>query len=397
LIGPLEILTDKYDPPKLLHRDKEQEKIADIIASLVREAVPTHLFINGRSGSGKTATVTHVLDHIQYIQNLSRPTKSLMVNCRNPISHHGLLARLIEQLEPGTSFPNNTSWNELSTRLVTACRKAQANIVIVLDEVDRLVKKERGCDALYTLANLSSELKGSSTTVTIFTISNDLHYGERLDQSVLSRLQVEKLHFPPYNREQLTEILRDRAKLVFAEDGMEPGVMEYCATIAARTHGDARHALGLLHKAAIIAGREGAREVTMQHTLSARSALEHDVLVEAIHGLTDHEKLILLTIAKLFERHNVHDRVTTGMVLEGYRKVCNAVGVEPQTLQSVSHLLSDIASQGFISSEVKSLGFRKGRTTVIHIAVPVEPTIEILQEEHIIKVARSDSGWSTLS
>jgi len=379
----LEALTEKFDPPRLLHRDAEVERISDIIASLVRDSDPTNLFIYGKSGSGKTATVNHVLEHVRTAKNLPRPTVTLMVNCRNQVSHHALLGRLLEQLEPGVPIPINTAWGDLHERLVSACRKANANIVIVLDEVNRLVKIREECDAIYTLSNLSSELKGSETTIAIFAISNDLHYGERLDQSIHSRLQVQKMHFPPYNRHQLSEILDDRAKMVFTGDGLEPGVIDYCATVAAQTHGDARQALALLHKAAVIANKEAAHQVTMHHVLDAKVALNHDQIAEGIKGLTDHEKLILLAIARLSSRSKNNELVTTGAVLDGYRVICRELGMEPLTLQSVSRLLDDIGSQGFITSTVKSMGRGKGRTTVINITVAAGPTIDIIQEDHL--------------
>lgn len=385
LVGSLENLTEKYDPPRLLYRDKEQEKIVDIITGAVKESLPTHLFIFGKSGSGKTATVTHVLDHAQHAENLSRPAKVLIVNCRNQVSHHGLLCQILEQIEPSSYVPSNTSWRDLHNQLLAACRKAGANIVMVLDEVNRLVQKRDEYNALYTLSNMGSELKGTLSTITIIAISNDLHFGEQLEQSVRSRLRVDKLNFAPYNAQQLTEILMDRTKTVFAERGLEEGIIAYCAAKAAQTHGDARQAIGLLYKAAVIASKENAHQVTMHHVLEARSALEYDSIAEGLQDLTAHEKLILLAIAYLVEKQGgtVSGLVTTGMVLEGYRRICQELAMEPLTLQSVNRLLNDIASQGIITTNVRSLGRGKGRTTVVHLTVPPASTIKVLKEDNL--------------
>jgi len=382
LQGDVEILSEKFAPPRLLHRQSEQDKIAGLLASLVTHSLPTHLFVYGKSGSGKTVTVTHVLEYAQHLKDVKRPVKYVLVNCRKQVSHHALLCQLLEQLEPSSYYPSNTSWRDLNNHLLTVCRKAGVNIVMVLDEVDRLEKKGEGFDALYTLANLNAELGGTSSTVTVFAISNNLHFGEQLEHSVKSRLRVEKLYFAPYSQQQLVDILNDRAKVVFAEGGLELDIIPYCAVRAAQEHGDARQALGLLYKAAVIACDEGALKVTMHHVMKARVALEHDVIVEGIQRLTVHEKFILLAIARLCEHPKVtHDVVTTGMVLEAYRKICHEVGAEPLTLQSVNRLLDDLENQVFITTDIRSLGRGRGRTRFINIAVPLELTINILQED----------------
>ncbi len=383
LKGDLEMLTEKYDPPRILHRDKEMEHIAEMVLSSTTQSQPNHLFIYGKSGSGKTAAVNHVIHTVQRLARASRPTVALQANCRNQVSHHALLSQLVEQIEPGRFVPSNTAWRNLYNRLLQAAQKAEANIVIVLDEVNRLTKKKEGFDAIYTLSNLNSELTGSRSMVTLFAISNDLHYGDQLEQSVRSRLKVEKLYFAPYSQPQLADILTDRAKLVFTEEGLEAGIVAYCAARAAQTHGDARHALALLHKAAVIASRDGALQVTMHHVLEARSALEHDIIAEGIQRLTAHEKMLLLAIARLSQHQTSNTLITTGRVLEGYRAVCQQMGSEPLTLQSVNRLLTDIASQGFIASDVRSLGRGRGRTTIVNLTVPVESTIKILQDDHL--------------
>lgn len=381
--GDLEVLTDKFDPPNILHRDKEMEHIAELVTSSTSQSQPNHLFIYGKSGSGKTASVNHVLVLIQKLIRNTRPMIALQVNCRNQISHHALLSQLVEQVEPGGFVPSNTSWRNLSSRLLSACQRAEANLVIVLDEIDKLTKKREEYDAIYSLANINSELKGTKSMVTLFAISNDLHYGDQLEQSIRSRLKVEKLYFAPYTQPQLADILTDRAKMVFTEDGLESEIIAYCAARAAQTHGDARHALALLHKAAVIASREGASQVTMHHVLDARGALEHDIVAEGIQRLTPHEKMLLLAIARLSQHPSTNALITTGRVLDGYRAICRQVGSEPLTLQSVNRLLTDIAGQGIIATDVRSLGRGRGRTTIVNIMVPVESTIQILHEDHL--------------
>ena len=87
-------------------------------------------------------------------------------------------------------------------------------LVIVLDEIDKLVKKS-GDDTLYNLTRINSDLKNSK--VSIIGISNDLSFKDFLDPRVLSSLSEEEIVFPPYNAPQLVDILAQRSDAAFME------------------------------------------------------------------------------------------------------------------------------------------------------------------------------------
>lgn len=379
--GDLEVLTEKYDPPRLIHRTTELQKIASMLLSFAGRSHPHNLFIYGRSGSGKTAAVRHTTMEIGRHAQLSRPLITLFANCRDQISHHGLIGKLIEELEKGKTIPTNTSWRELCSRFLAACRNAGANIVIILDEADGITKTKGDFDSLYYLSNLNSEMVGSQSTVSLVAITNDLHYGEHLEERVQSRLKVEKLHFAPYSAQQLQDILHDRTNVVFTSDGLEEGLIPYCAARAAQTHGDARYALALIYKASVIATETRSDQVSMQHVLQARSALEHDIISEGIDKLTVHEKLLLLAIARLSQSRVGNAMITMGSLHQAYGKVCTEAGMEPMSPTSVARLMGDIIDEGLIKTDVKSLGRARGRTTIVTLMVPVESTIQILLKE----------------
>ena len=90
-------------------------------------------------------------------------------------------------------------------------------VVIMLDEVDKLVRK--GDDVLYNLSRVNSDLLRSR--VSIIGISNDLKFTEFLDPRVKSSLGEDEIIFPPYDAEQIREILEQRARLSFS-----PGVLQ---------------------------------------------------------------------------------------------------------------------------------------------------------------------------
>ena len=150
---------------------------------------------------------------------------------------------------PMTGWPTDQVYLELKNQL-----EARGGVlVIVLDEIDKLVKKS-GDDTLYNLTRINSDLKTSK--VCIIGISNDLSFKDFLDPRVLSSLSEEEIVFPPYNAPQLCDILQQRADGAFIEGALDDGVIPLCAALAAQEHGDARRALDLLRISGELAERE---------------------------------------------------------------------------------------------------------------------------------------------
>ena len=137
---------------------------------------------------------------------------------------------------PMTGWPTDQVYQELKNQL----ESHGGVLIIILDEIDKLVKKS-GDETLYNLTRINADLKKSK--VSMIGISNDLSFKDFLDPRVLSSLSEEELVFPPYNAPQLCDILQQRAEASFVENALDEGVIPLCAALAAQEHGDARRAL----------------------------------------------------------------------------------------------------------------------------------------------------------
>ena len=84
---------------------------------------------------------------------------------------------------------------------------------------------EKGDDVLYNLSRVNSDLLRSR--VSLIGISNDLKFTEFLDPRVKSSLGEDEIIFPPYNAEQIKDILGQRAKLAFKPGVLEDDVIPY--------------------------------------------------------------------------------------------------------------------------------------------------------------------------
>ncbi len=363
-----------YIPDELPHRDEQISKISSILAPLLRGEKPNNIFIYGLTGTGKTAVVKYVLLKFkEYATKIGRDFNYSYVNCRYDDTTYRVLAKLAEGI--GVKIPfTGLSTSEVFNRIITALDSLSTSLVVVLDEIDFLVKK-RGDELLYRLTRINEELKGSK--ITIIGVTNDVKFMERLDPRVKSSLGEEEVIFPPYDAIQLEDILLHRASKAFKPGVLDEGVISLCASIAAKEHGDARRALDLLRVSGELAEREGASKVVRDHVLRARMEIERDRVAEVIKTLPLHGKLVLLSLA-------INPGGTTGEVYNIYRDICKSLAVEPVTQRRVSDIISELDMLGIINTRIVNRG-RYGKTRVINLNTDSETLIKVLSEERKIE------------
>lgn len=381
-----EILRPSYIPGDLPHRQGQINQLAQITVTALKGERPSNVLVFGKTGTGKTAVVKYLGNEIKKADSELNKVIFLYMNCEVVDTQYGVLQNIgnqfIQDFEdriPFTGWSTERVYNILREKVDDQNRV----IIIVLDEIDKLVYKS-GDDVLYHLSKINDDLKNSR--VSVIGISNDLKFTEFLDPRVKSRLGEEKLVFPPYNAEQLQDILHQRAALAFDEGILEGAVIPLCAALAAQEHGDARRALDLLRIAAEIAERSNDDHITEAHVYKAKNKIELDCVTEAVKTLPTQSKLVLLGILVNEEKNN--GRLTTGDVYETYRDLCKVVGVACLTQRRVTDLISELDMLGIIHARVKSFG-RGGRTKEIEAAVPLAETRCTLEEDEILQVLKN--------
>ncbi|WP_305884193.1 Cdc6/Cdc18 family protein [Natronosalvus vescus] len=245
-------------------------------------------------------------------------------------------------------------------------------VVIMLDEIDKLVEKS-GDDTLYNLSRMNSELENSR--VSIIGISNDLKFTDFLDPRVKSSLGEEEIVFPPYDANQLRDILQHRSEVAFKEGVLSPDVIPLCAAFAAQEHGDARRALDLLRTAGELAERAQSETIVEEHVRQAQDKIELDRVVEVVRTLPTQSKLVLFSIISL-EKNGVHS-INTGEVFNIYKRLCDEIDADILTQRRVTDLISELDMLGIVNAVVVSKG-RYGRTKEISLSVPLEETEAVL-------------------
>jgi archaeal cell division control protein 6 len=360
------VLQSNYVPDEINHRDEQIQQIAKIIAPALRLERPSNLFIYGKTGTGKTVTVKHTLNSMSDVAKRENiPLKVCYVNCklkRVADTEYRLiaeLARLFGKAVPATGLPTD----EVYAAFFRAIDEQRQVIILVLDEIDQLVKKI-GDEIIYNLTRINTDLKNAQ--LCIIGISNDLIFSNTLDPRVKSSLSEEELIFPPYNALQLQHILTGRAGRAVRDGVITEGVVPKCAAYAAREHGDARRALELFRVAGEVAERQSSKTISIEHIDMAEEKIERDRIVDVIQT---QPKQFHATLRAILALANKRKQVFTGDVYDVYRKVCSECGLRPLTQRRVSDIIAEMDMLGIINAKIISKG-RFGRMREITVGLP---------------------------
>jgi cell division control protein 6 len=415
-----EVLRPSYTPQELPHRTDQINKMATILVSALRGETPSNILIYGKTGTGKTASAKFVSKELESTsRKYDVPCEVEYINCEVTDTQYRVLAQLankfieknrahaedrlaeleglreggdlaetefdspaaveerIEELEadldemepvPMTGWPTDRVYSTF----FDAVDHHERVVVIMLDEIDKLVEKS-GDDTLYNLSRMNSELDNSR--ISIMGISNDLKFTDFLDPRVKSSLGEEEIVFPPYDANQLRDILQHRSEVAFKGSALSDDVIPLCAAFAAQEHGDARRALDLLRTAGELAERGQADGVSEDHVRKAQDKIELDRVVEVVRTLPTQSKIVLYAII-LLEKNGVHN-INTGEVFNIYKRLCEEIDADVLTQRRVTDLISELDMLGIVNAVVVSKG-RYGRTKEISLSVPTEETEAVL-------------------
>lgn len=360
-------LSIKFTPENIPHREKQIKQVALILAPLLRNEKPSNIFIYGKTGSGKTLVVKSVVDNLlNTISKEDIPVRIFYINCKMKKitdTEYRLLAQLISNF--GESVPyTGLPTNEVYKRFFELLDRTNQNVVLVLDEIDALVKKI-GDGILYNLTRINQELE--KTKLTLIGISNNLSFVDDLDPRVKSSLSEEEIIFPPYNANELRDILTDRANLAFNPGVISPRAVAKCSALAAQEHGDARRALDLLRVAGETAERGDSRNVEETHVDLAESRLDTDRILEILRTQPKQSRMVFKAILGLHEKGETN--IQTGDVYDLYANICSKNNLRPLTQRRVSDLIAELDMFGIINAKVLSKG-RYGRTKRIKVNLP---------------------------
>ena len=354
-------LDHRFLPENLPHRKEQITSIARYWVEALKGNTPSNITIYGKTGTGKTAAAKFAREQlIDAAREKPVSIKVEYVRCTDFNTEYQVLTYLCQRL--GRDVPSR-GWTK--GEIVNAFRDILKRnvygrnliLIVILDEIDILLEKD-GDGLLYTLTRTEN--------IAILSISNYLNFKQFIKPRVASSLMDKEIVFPPYDAEQLADILDERSKLAFYENTFEDSVIPLCSAMAAKEEGDARYALDLLESAGDIAIDKGSEKVLGVYVREAKDVIEYNKVKDVIVTLPTQQQRVLAAILKLTQEG---EEITSGKLFEAYKDISKGDAV---TYRRIFDFINELEMLGIISTNTVSKGRAKGRTNIITLQIDTD-------------------------
>lgn len=371
------VFSPSYVPPRLLHRDLQLQQLDLLIGNWLKD--PGHHYprvtLLGRPGTGKTVLVRKLWE----IREKEAKARFVYINgfiYRNFTTIVGEIAKSLN-----IPFPRRgLSRDEFLALLIEHLRERDLYVFLVLDDAFNLSP-----DILSTFIRLGQEVdKLGAFRMALAIIGHNDTILNNLDPSTRGIMGNSIIRFSPYTKDQIFDILLDRAKTGLAEGSYSEDILQLIADITgAQTpldtnKGDARLAIDILYRSAYLAQQNGRRYIAPEDVRRSSKEVLFGVSEELVRGLPLHEKLFLLAIVRSLKTSRT-PYVMFGDAEDLYKVICEEYGEKPRVHSQLWTYLNDLREKGIIETRQNRKGEGvRGRTTLISIGTEPLDTLEQL-------------------
>jgi len=319
-----EALKETYIPPRLKARENQTEQILCCLSPITIKHKPFHIWLHGKPGTGKTSTAIHALRALE--NNAS--FRSIIINCWEKRSFYEILDEMVYEFRILRASEHRASFKLERLRSFLA----GAPILVVLDEVDQIRRAELST----VLYNLDSVLNAG-----LICISSSMQALLEIEERVRSRLNPHTITFPAYSRKDLLEILAHRAGLALAEGSWSHAALN---RIAKAAKGDARAAICMLHRAAVLASHQGKDRIAAEALKEQINSARESQMISILNGLTkDHQML--------YEIVKQQGQILSGDLWEKYLQRCDGIKRKPLASRTFSDYANRLVRTGLITAK----------------------------------------------
>ena len=279
-------------PEQFLHRDSQMQALMFSIRPALGGGRPLNCLCSGAPGTGKTTAVIKLFEEIEKHTPRIVP---VLVNCQMNSTRYAVFSQIFKKLIGYAPPSSGVSFKKIFSEMAKYLAEHEKVLVVGLDDMNYLFYENEVNEVLYSLLRAHETHPGAR--VGVIAILSETGVPHVLDPKVESVFLPEEIKFPQYSKDEIKDILSNRAKLGFYPEVLDESVLE---SITERTFtlGDLRVGIDLLKRAGLNAERRASRTIALEDVATAyeKSRLVH--LSYIMRSLKEDEKMLISLIAE---------------------------------------------------------------------------------------------------
>jgi cell division control protein 6 len=298
-------LSPRYIPADLPHREKQIEQIQHVFRDSYSDPDKFPLAvlqIIGPAGIGKTSTVLKFSKLLEqdFVKN-RLAIKTAYVNLKlQGGNKYAIYRLLLERIAPELPA-QGLSAEEMLRYLLRYLHENRKHALIILDEIDYLIKSTKDSSIIYDLTRLNEFDPDKPCNVKgVIFIARSTEFYNRLDQAELSTLGRVPIEFPMYSIRQISDILVSRCAEAFNPKAIGSDIIDEISkiTISPDVNGDVRYALDLLLYAGNLAESQGTGRVNLDQIRKVHGQIHPSITTEEVEELSKSQILTLMALVR---------------------------------------------------------------------------------------------------
>lgn len=357
-------LSPRYLPNELPHREKEISLLLQIY-NFYELPDPESFQLNisqivGPTGIGKTSTV------LLFSKVLESKCKKQGINLRIIYINLKLLGGnkyiiykyLMEKICPDIP-PQGLSGEEMLKYILTFTRQNKTYVLIILDEIDYLLKISKEIGILYDLTRLNEfEPDYNCFIKGVVFIARSREFHNKIDsaeQSTLGKLPIE---FKPYSVKELADIINKRCLESFNNGVIGSDVIDEVAliTTSSKIKGDVRYALELLLYTGNLIDANGMDRITINDIIKVNSKIGRSYSLEDLKEISDEQIMVLQAITSTI-KYKKKNYIELKEIRKSIYELVNEKGIKKLELEDTIY---DLEKRDIIEvKSIKEIGLNK--------------------------------------
>ena len=298
-------LSPRYIPANLPHRERQMEQIHYVFRDsyLAPDRFPLAVLqIIGPAGIGKTSTVLKFSKLLEqdFVRN-RLAIKIAYVNLKlQGGNKYAIYRLLLERIAPELPA-QGLSAEEMLRYLLRYLHENRIHALIILDEIDYLIKSTKDSSIIYDLTRLNEFDPDKPCNVKgVIFIARSTEFYTRLDQAELSTLGRVPIEFPMYSIKQISDILASRSAEAFNPKAIGSDIIDETSkiTISPGVNGDVRYALDLLLYAGNLAESQGTGRINLDQIRKVHGQINPSITTEEVEGLSKSQIFTLMALVR---------------------------------------------------------------------------------------------------